>query len=83
MNFVSTRIITADIKRLVHFYEQLTGTSLTMYTEDFAELNTPSATLAIASTRTLQLFGGNVARPADNHNRYHRVPRRRRRCGIP
>jgi catechol 2,3-dioxygenase-like lactoylglutathione lyase family enzyme len=67
MNFVSTRIITGDIKRLVHFYEQVTGTSLTMHSEDFAELHTPSATLAFGSTRTLQLFGGEVARPADNH----------------
>ncbi len=25
MNFVSIRIITADIERLVHFYEQITG----------------------------------------------------------
>ena len=67
MNFVSTRIITADMKRLVGFYEQVTGTPLTVITEDFAELRTPSATLAIGSTRTLKLFGGEVARAADNH----------------
>ncbi|HEX7699732.1 MAG TPA: VOC family protein, partial [Kofleriaceae bacterium] len=67
MNFVSIRLITADIKRLVRFYEQITGIAVTMYTEDFGELITPSCTLAIGSTRTLQLFGGDVARPADNH----------------
>jgi predicted enzyme related to lactoylglutathione lyase len=67
MNFVSIRIITADIKRLVRFYEQITGVPVTMYTEDFGELVTPGCTLAIGSTRTLQLFGGDVARPADNH----------------
>ena len=67
MNFVSIRIITADIKRLARFYEQITGISVTMYTEDFGELTTPACTLAIGSTRTLQLFGGDVARPADNH----------------
>jgi catechol 2,3-dioxygenase-like lactoylglutathione lyase family enzyme len=67
MNFVSTRIITADIKGLVRFYERVTGIRLTVYTEDFAELKTPSATLAIGSTRTLELFGGDVARAADNH----------------
>ncbi len=39
-----------------------------MYTEDFGELTTPGCTLAIGSTRTLQLFGGDVARPADNHS---------------
>ena len=67
MRLASVRIITADIKRLVRFYEQITGTPLTFYTDDFAELSTSAATLAIGSTRTLQLFGGDVARPADNH----------------
>jgi predicted enzyme related to lactoylglutathione lyase len=67
VNFVSIRIITADIKRLARFYEQITGISVTMYTEDFGELKTPACTLAIGSTRTLQLFGGDVARPAANH----------------
>jgi predicted enzyme related to lactoylglutathione lyase len=67
MNFVSTRIITADVKRLVSFYEEVTGSKLTLYTEDFAELITEAGTLAIGSTRTLQLFGGDhVARPAAN-----------------
>ena len=55
MNFVSIRIITADIKRLARFYEQITGIPVTMYTEDFGELKTPACTLAIGSTRTLQL----------------------------
>jgi len=67
MNLISIRIITADIKRLAHFYEQITGIPVTMYTEDFGELKTAACTLAIGSTRTLQLFGGDVARPADNH----------------
>jgi catechol 2,3-dioxygenase-like lactoylglutathione lyase family enzyme len=67
MRFVSVRIITADIKRLVAFYERVTGAVIAVYTDDFAELITPSATLAIASTRTLQLFGGDIARAADNH----------------
>jgi len=69
MNFLSVRMITDDLKRLVQFYEQVTGMPLVQYTDDFAELQTPSATLAIGSTRTLQLFGGEqVARAADNHS---------------
>lgn len=68
MNLVSIRIITADVQRLVKFYAELTGTALTLFTEDFAELKTPSGTLAIGSTRTLQLFGGDIARAADNHS---------------
>ena len=67
MNFVSIRIITADIKRLVGFYEQITGIPVKMYTEDFGELKTAACTLAMGSTRTLQLFRGDVARPAENH----------------
>ena len=38
-----------------------------MCTEEFGELKTPSCTLAIGSTLTLQVFGGEIARPADNH----------------
>lgn len=66
MNLVSLRIITADIKSLVAFYATVTGITPTWFTEDFAELATPSGTLAIASTRTLALFGANIARPAAN-----------------
>ena len=67
MQLVSTRIITADVKKLVHFYEQITGIAAKQYTDDFAELQTPSATLAIGSTRTLQFFGGAaVAAAAQN-----------------
>lgn len=68
MNFVSVRIITGDVNRLVRFYEQVTGAAVTMYTEDFGELKTAAGTLAIAGVRTLQLFGGNIARPAENHS---------------
>lgn len=69
MHFSSARIITADIKRLVSFYEYVTGISMTWYTDDFAELRTPLASLAIGSTRTLEPFGGNeVAKAADNRS---------------
>lgn len=68
MHFVSIRIITADIQRLARFYEQITGIAVKMYTEDFGELKTSAGTLALGSTRTLRLFGGDIARPADNHS---------------
>src|SRR5581483_520286 len=67
MYLVSIRIITADIKRLARFYEQITGISVKMYTEDLGELKTATCTLAMGSTRTLQLYDGDVARPAENH----------------
>ena len=66
MNFVSIRIITGDVARLVEFYEQATGVKADWSTEDFAELRTGGATLAIASTRTVPLFAPGAARPADN-----------------
>jgi catechol 2,3-dioxygenase-like lactoylglutathione lyase family enzyme len=67
MNLISIRIITEDVKRLVNFYEQLTTLTAIQYTEDFAELQTSLATLAIGSTRTLQFFGGDeVAQAAQN-----------------
>ncbi|WP_037852518.1 VOC family protein [Streptomyces sp. NRRL S-340] len=68
MDFVSVRVITGDVARLVGFYEKATGTTAVWATEDFAEVRTPGATLAIASTRTVPLFAPDSARPADNHS---------------
>jgi len=68
MDFISIRIITDELKRLVAFYEQITGTSATWYTEDFAELETASCTIAMAHRRTIELFAAGAARPADNHS---------------
>ncbi len=67
MNLVSVRIITTDVRKLAAFYERVTGQFAVQYTEDFAEVQTGCATLAIGSTRTLQLFGGDeVAAAAQN-----------------
>jgi catechol 2,3-dioxygenase-like lactoylglutathione lyase family enzyme len=68
MDFASIRIITADVARLVEFYERVTGLDARWATEDFAELRAAGATLAIASTRTVQLFAPGSARPADNRS---------------
>ena len=76
MDFVSIRIITADVARLVAFYEEATGAEATWATEDFAELYCSSgegegasgATLAIASTRTVALFAPDAARAAANRS---------------
>jgi catechol 2,3-dioxygenase-like lactoylglutathione lyase family enzyme len=68
MDFVSTRIITGDVARLVDFYERATGVRASWANDDFAELRTASATLAIGSTRTVPLFAPGAARPADNRS---------------
>jgi predicted enzyme related to lactoylglutathione lyase len=67
MDFVSIRIITGDVARLVGFYEKATGLQANWSNGDFAEIKTTCATLAIGSTRTVPLFASGAARPADNH----------------
>jgi catechol 2,3-dioxygenase-like lactoylglutathione lyase family enzyme len=66
MDFISVRIITGDVARLAGFYERATGLQATWSGEDFAELRTTCATLAIGSVRTVPLFAPGAARPADN-----------------
>ena len=66
MHPVSLRIISADIKASVPFFEKVTGATATWFTDDFAEIVTSSITLAIASTRTLVFFGEDVAQAAAN-----------------
>jgi len=66
MKAASIRIITADIKRLVQFFEKATSLSAKWSTDDFAEINDGSFTLAIGSTKTLAFFGENVAQPGAN-----------------
>ncbi|RLL66426.1 VOC family protein [Streptomyces sp. Z26] len=68
MDFVSIRVITDDLPRLVAFYERATGLRADRYTDDFAELRTPGATLALASTRTVPLFAPGSSRAADNRS---------------
>ncbi|MGI8414615.1 MAG: VOC family protein [Nakamurella sp.] len=67
MNFVSIRVITDDVQRLAAFYATITGVEPVWGNPDFAELAMPHCTLAIASTRTMALFGRDAAHAADNH----------------
>lgn len=57
MKLASMRIITDNQERLVSFYETISEMSAIRYTDAFAELQTPGATLAIGSIRTLSAFG--------------------------
>ena len=67
MNLVSIRIITDNVSALAGFYERITGGTAVHLNEHFAEVRTSSATLAIGSTATVNLFGPGSAQPADNH----------------
>ena len=67
MNLVSVRIITDDVTGMADFYEAVTGVTADRQGDIFAELRTPSATLALGSSTTVALFGAGSARAADNH----------------
>jgi len=66
MNLISLRIVTGDIKRLIEFFEKITDLKAIWYNDDFAELVTVTSTIAIGSTKTLAVFGGEIAQPASN-----------------
>jgi predicted enzyme related to lactoylglutathione lyase len=66
MKFASTRLIAADIKALVSFYEKITGQKAEWLAPVFAEIVTPAATLAIGSAETVALFKEGSAEPAAN-----------------
>ena len=66
MQFVSVRLISNDVARLVEFYEQATGLAARWPAEQFAELVGPSCTLAIGSTETMALFSPGAAVPESN-----------------
>ncbi|GFG70481.1 VOC family protein [Mycolicibacter senuensis] len=65
---MSTRIITADVQRLVGFYELITGVAAVWGNELFAEIPTPVGTLAIGSVKTVPLFGDGSAEPGANRS---------------
>ena len=56
MKFASTRLVAADVKAMVGFYELVTGLRAEWLAPVFAEIVTPSATLAIGSIETVPLF---------------------------
>jgi catechol 2,3-dioxygenase-like lactoylglutathione lyase family enzyme len=68
MNLASIRMITDDLERTVGFYERVTGMPAVRLAPVIAELQFPSFTLAIGHSRTVELFGADSARAADNRS---------------
>lgn len=68
MQLAATRIITDDVDALVAFYETATGIAAERLHPMFAELRTPSGTLAIASSATVQLLGDDAAEARANRS---------------
>jgi uncharacterized glyoxalase superfamily protein PhnB len=66
MKFASTRLIAADIQAMVGFYELVSNQRADWLAPVFAEIVTPSATLAIGSSDTVALFQEGSAEPASN-----------------
>ncbi|MGE0652155.1 MAG: VOC family protein [Alphaproteobacteria bacterium] len=56
MKLASVRLIAADIKAMVAFYEMVTGKAADWLAPQFAEIVTPAGTLAIGSAETVALF---------------------------
>jgi len=70
MKFASTRLIAADIKAMVSFYEMVTGLSAEWLAPVFAEIVTPAATLAIGAVETVALWKEGSAQPGANRTAY-------------
>ena len=70
MKFASTRLIAADIKAMVSFYEMVTGLTAEWLAPVFAEIVTPAATLAIGSAETVALWKEGSAEPGSNRTAY-------------
>jgi predicted enzyme related to lactoylglutathione lyase len=66
MDFASIRIITDDVDRLTRFYEAVTGTVAARPAPVFAEFQTPTGTLAIASTATVAMLADHAPKPGSN-----------------
>jgi uncharacterized glyoxalase superfamily protein PhnB len=66
MKFASTRLVAADIKALVDFYERITGQTAEWLAPVFAEIVTPCATIAFGSVEMVALFKEGSAEPAAN-----------------
>ena len=66
MKFASTRLIAADIKGMVSFYEMVTGLGAEWLAPVLAEIVTPAGTLAIGAAETVALWKEGSAEPGHN-----------------
>ena len=69
MNLYDVRIVTADVTRLVRFYEQVTGLAATSLDPgEYVELRMPGGVLAISSQRKIDARSPGAASPAANRS---------------
>lgn len=66
MKLASVRLVAADLKTMVAFYEMVTGLSARWLAPVFAEIVMPGATLAIGSAETVARWKEGSAEPGAN-----------------
>ena len=66
MKLASIRLIAADVRAMVAFYEMVTAQSADWLAPQFAEIVTATATLAIGSAETVAVFSEGSAKPGAN-----------------
>ena len=68
MKFASVRLVIHDFERLLAYYAKLSGIEAVRLAEEFAELRTDGAVLAISSERLIQQFNAGAAKAAANRS---------------
>jgi catechol 2,3-dioxygenase-like lactoylglutathione lyase family enzyme len=63
MDFVSVRVISSDVERLAAFWEKVTGLDAARPAPVFAELQTPTGTIAIGAPATVAMLGDAAPAP--------------------
>lgn len=66
MQFASTRLVTANVDRMVAFYETLLGMKASRPAPEFAEFRWGNLAFAISDQKLVQRFNAGVAVPAQN-----------------
>jgi uncharacterized glyoxalase superfamily protein PhnB len=67
VRLAQARIVTSDVARLAQFYESILDVS-PVGSEEYVELRTRGATLAISSQRAMEPYGARAAVPAQNRS---------------
>ena len=70
MKLASVRLIAADIKSMVAFYEMITGYEAEWLAPIFAEIIIPGATLAVGTAETVVLWQPGSGEPGANRTAY-------------
>jgi len=68
MKLTHVRVVTSDVPRLVSFYQDITGITPVIGSDDYVEIRTNAGTLAICSQRSIDLYGAHSAVAEQNRS---------------